>query len=281
MKHRILLLIFLICPIFFINAYEVSLADYQDDFHEDFADKQNARPDIKYVLKKYERIINGKHCLVYPATNPKRLVISFAYAVPGRYGSWSWFWREDEKWTDTAYLFLRDDNSTWYVGTRDKPEFLNYCAIINQFLKNYKLQPNQVFAFGASAGGYAALTFATFLGFKAAIVDIPNFDPESWNNFSPYPVIKPNLAWINLKDLILKTPKIPYISVHYGNWPGDIQAAHRLLDVLKQKKSTFNIRRTSLKDHAAFTINKAFVEKEIAYIETQEDLEAKFQLTYD
>ncbi len=74
---------------------------------------------IENVLKKYEQETFGKRVLFYPASKPSRLVVVFAGANRGHYAMWSWFYRQNEDWSDCSYLFLTEDTDPnrywWYL----------------------------------------------------------------------------------------------------------------------------------------------------------------------
>ena len=49
--------------------------------------------------------------MFYPAKKAVRLVIIFNGATKNRYMMFSHFWNNKEVWPDTAYLFLKDDDT--------------------------------------------------------------------------------------------------------------------------------------------------------------------------
>ena len=263
-----------------INCHAFSSIELFDennviDYNENIILNRGVPFNADYVLKKYEHEIDGKTFVYYPAKSPKRLIISFGYAAPFKaYGMWSWFWKDDEDWDDTAYLFL-SDGYNWFLGTHDKPVFNTYINLIKHFIELCKLKPENVYTVGASAGGYAAILFGCTLGLRGAIADVPNYDPETWNASIGWQMIKPEIAWKDLSKVILESPKIPFISIHHGDWSADVVAAHKIIDALKQRQAFYSVRRTVLKYHTAFTVNKEFVEREIEHMETQEDLEQR------
>ncbi len=275
-----LLFIFLCCSSILncIDQNDKIDINYQNWYQEDLTPKKIAF-DWKYVVSKYEQTIEGRKCVFYPAKNPKRLIISFAYALRGFYAMWSFFWRDTEDWNDTAYLFVRDDNLTWYVGTRKAPPFSTFKNIIDHFLKITDLTYDNCFAIGSSAGGYGALLFSATLGFKGAIVEIPTFDRELWNKAVHWQQIKQDFAWIDLEILLKKTIKLPHISIQYGKCPADVACCNKMIEVLKAINCPFTVYHTSSPDHNAI-MDQAFFEKEIAYIESQVDLNALVPAQY-
>ncbi len=252
------------------------------DYHDWYQEAPECRKgnfNAQYVLSKYEKIVEGRNCVYYPAKNPKRMVISFSYAVFGAYAMWSWFWKDTEDWDDTAYLFLRDDMITWYVGTKTAPSILMFKSIIDHFLSLSGLTYDKCFSMGSSAGGYGALLYAIALGFKGAMVEVPTFDKDLWNYAVGWEQIRPDFQWVDLSILLKHVTKFPHISVQYGNWPGDMLCCGKMVDVLRETKCPFTVWRTSMPNHYT-AMNKAFIEKEIAHIERQVDLDTMVPAQY-
>lgn len=228
-----------------------------------------------YIKTKYQHIINGRECIYYPAANPKRLVITFGYAIVDRYAMWTWFWRKDEQWIDTAYLFLKDDDLCWYLGNNAKPAFDDYCHMINHFVQLSGVPKDHVFTAGGSMGGYAAILFATVLEFKGAIVDIPTVRRDIWQTYQPPNTtkIKSQDRWIDLDAVLARHKTVPLISLHHGRNKADVVAAHALFDVIIDRSPLIIYRTTSKSAHSVFTITKASLEADIAYMERYEPVQ--------
>lgn len=229
-----------------------------------------------YIKTKYAHTINGRECIFYPAANPKRLVISFGYAIAGRYAMWTWFWRKDEKWTDTAYLFLKDDDLCWYLGNNAKPAFDDYCYMINYFVRLCGVPKDRVYTAGGSMGGYGAILFATILDFKGAIVDIPTVTRDIWQSYQPPNTtkIRSQDRWVDLDAVLARYKKVPLISLHHGRNKADVLAAHALMDVIIDRAPLIIYRTTSKSAHSVFTITKASLEADIAYMERYQQTRA-------
>jgi hypothetical protein len=191
---------------------------------------------------------------------------------------WTWFWRKDEKWTDTAYLFLKDDDLCWYLGNNAKPAFDDYCCMINHFVRLCGVPKNKVYTAGGSMGGYGAILFATVLGFKGAIVDIPTVTRDIWRTHQPPNTTKISSQdrWVDLDAVLAPYEKVPLISLHHGRNNADVLAAHALLDVIIDRAPLIIYRTTSKSAHSVFTITKASLEADIAYIEAYEPSAAGF-----
>ena len=102
--------------------------------NENFSPKK-----IEYIKAKYEHTMFGKEFLFYPAQEPKRLLIFFNGATKNRYMMFSWFWNDKEIWKDTAYLFLKDDTTCWYLGNNEISLIEDFSRIINHHISFCKL----------------------------------------------------------------------------------------------------------------------------------------------
>jgi len=224
---------------------------------------------IHYIKKKYEHTIYKKKCLFYPAKNPKRLLISFCGAQHGIYSKFSWFWRDDENWQDTAYLFVRDDQTTWYLGNNKKDLMKDFTNLIRYFTAKSKLRPDQVFSIGSSMGGYGALLYATLLGFKGALLLNPQVNKAS-NYDNRYSIARTEGRWRDLDAVIRSSSYVPCVSLIYGHCALDQSAGEALVKVLKAKAPLAIIRRHPSALHGAnIVFSKQFIEREIEYIEQQ------------
>lgn len=224
---------------------------------------------VEYVKSKYQHFLYGLDCIFYPAKNPKRLIVSFSY-TGSFYGMWSWFWEKDENWNETAFLFLRDLSGTWYSGSANQSLIDNFSNVIKHFVNISGLSYDKVFTLGISTGGYAAILYGALLGCKGALADIPQFNAEIWQkntgNFNPL------AAWHDIAKVLRQTAQLPIISIHHGSFLADAQAASEFINVLKERVSTFIIRRTAMTVHWGGTLKKSFILKEFEYMENQETL---------
>lgn len=257
----------------YCNGILTGLDDYADIFKKEHGYRN---PNwVSYVKNKYEHTILNKQCVYYPAKSPKRLVINFSF-WGDQYMMWSWFWKQKEDWDTTSYLFLKDASKSWYFGTYELPLIDDFSHIINHFIRLSGVGHEHVFTVGISMGGTAAIFYATILGLKAAIVDLPQIVPEIWNvhanAVAPAVLIKPHIAWINLLELLAETKNVPHISIHYGNCQADYLGAYQLIDALKTRKSVFTVRRSLMPGHLGDALTLSFLNKEIDYIDTQEQL---------
>ena len=265
MKRAIILLIFCFANASCIN--DLPITEGQDCSLR--SPNSSAEQLFAYIKTKYAHTINGRECIFYPAANPKRLVISFGYAIAGRYAMWTWFWRKDEKWIDTAYLFLKDDDLCWYLGNNAKPAFDDYCDMIKSFVRLCGVQKDRVYTAGGSMGGYGAILFATVLGFKGAVVDIPTVTRDIWQTYQPPNTtkIRSQDRWVDLDAVMACYKRVPLISIHHGRNKADVLAAHALMDVIIDRAPLIIYRTTSKPAHSVFTITKASLEADIAYME--------------
>ncbi len=223
---------------------------------------------IGYVLNKYQIKMRDRECLFYPAKNPKRLLIFFTGLKKNTYIMWSWFWREQEDWDDTAYLFLKDDDFCWYLGNSQQSFVEDYSAIINTFMERCKLSKEKVFTIGGSMGGYAAILYATRLGLKAAIAINPQVNKAS-KAIRGFDDI--GNKWQELEQVVAASQTVPDISLIYSYCPRDQAAGNALLDVIKQKGSLVILRRHDSDLHTGgANLTKEFIETEIDYLEKQD-----------
>jgi hypothetical protein len=230
---------------------------------------------IAYVKKKYEHTLYGQECLFYPAKNPKRMLISFCGAMKNIYSMWSWFWLDSEDWQETAYLFLKDETFSWYLGNDTKSLVDDYIHIIKYFMDVAQLHKDQVFTVGRSMGGYAAIYYATILGLKGAIALNTQVDKESAiTQFSQvsytFGIANTENQWVDLDMVVAQYDKVPSISLNCGSFIRDKLAAHKLLNTLKEKNSLVIFRKTPLLIHSPFGCTKKFIENEINFMEMQE-----------
>lgn len=230
---------------------------------------------VGYVLSRYEQIVQGKHCLFYPARLPKKMVVIFNGAVKNRYSMWSWFWRDSEVWQDTAYLFLRDDDFGWYLGIGTTSFVQTYTDIITHYMQMSGLKRNQVITVGGSMGGYGALLYATTMKLRGAV--IYNAQVNYASATMPYRFAVHNAGdhWQDLDKLIEQSKYVPFVSIIFGTLSRDTSAACNLIDVLKKKKASFVVHNTQIPTHVGVgqNITKEFIEKEIQYIERYVPLE--------
>lgn len=222
-----------------------------------------------YVLNKYEHKMHGKESLYFPAKNAKRLVIIFAAVKKHVYNMWSWFWKDDENWKNTAYLFLKDDDTTWYLGNNKQSFVEDYCKIITSFIDTSRVPKDHVFTFGGSMGGYAALFYATILELGGAVIYNPQVNKKC-NNIGSRPrygIEKAENRWQDLDEVVKKQKKMPRISLVFGSYPHDQCAAYDLIETVKTKTdSLFVMRHITLPNHV-IKLTKDFIEKEIAYLD--------------
>lgn len=207
--------------------------------------------DSKYVREKYRVNMAFQSGIFYPCTNPKRLLVFFSTMGKDRFDRYSWYWREDEDWDGTAYLFLKDDSFRYFLGAEGKPTVQAFRNIINYHREILGLEYNQVTAIGTSMGGYAAIFYASYLQFDAAIVASPQIDYSSarkahavWERY----IREAGPNWYDLDDFILRQPRIPKIYIEYGNYIPDRLAAKKLFDAVRLAPNSLIISRKALWD---------------------------------
>lgn len=219
---------------------------------------------IAQVKSRYEHTMHGIDYLLYPAKNPKQLWVLFNGATVGKYTMWSWFWRDDECWDEVAYLFLKDDDILWYLGTKQEPKTAIYCDIITTVMQSLGLQSSQVCTIGHSMGGYAALYYGLLL--QAGCMYI--FRPQvTWDAaVTYYSVKKLKEVWIDLDALARTQGYVPRLYLQYGEFLPDKLAGKALIDAYTEKQSFMVVERTEHPEHIGFHPTKEQIENTITFL---------------
>lgn len=230
--------------------------------------------DRDYVRKKYEKQLFGCDVLYYPSIHPKRLVINFSSMSKDRYDRYSRAWDQTEKWdTDTAYLYFKDDNYSYYLGNDNNPLNGVYFKIIKRFMNMNNLSSQQVFTVGGSMGGYAAIYYALALELNGAIVVAPQTTLRAthahvYRNWEKH-IINIGKQWTDLDMMIGRFKKIPNIYIEYGHYRSDVLAVESILCEIKHKKeSLIIIRKANWEEHTVDTcLSQKTVESVIFFFE--------------
>lgn len=219
---------------------------------------------IAYVKSNYEHTMHGLEYLLYPAKHPKQLWVLFNGATPGKYTMWSWFWRDDEKWDETAYLFLKDDDIRWYLGSAEAPKAETYLAIITTVMQSLGLEPSQVCTIGHSMGGYAALYYGLLL--QAGC--IYTFRPQvAWDAAVTYYSIKKlRDVWVDIDTLVREQPTTPRLYLQYGEFMPDKLSGKALIDAYTERHGVMVVERTDHPEHLGFHPTKEQIEKTITFL---------------
>lgn len=219
---------------------------------------------IAYVKSKYEHTMHGVDYLLYPAKNPKQLWVLFNGALVGKYTMWSWFWRENESWDEVAYLFLKDDDIRWYLGSNEAPKTQIYRDIITNVMQSLGLEPSQLCTIGHSMGGYAALYYGLLL--QAGCVYV--FRPQvTWDAAALYYSVKKlEDIWVDLDVLARAQQQVPRLYLQYGEFLPDKIAGKALIDAYTEKQSFMMVERTDHPEHMGFHPTKQQIEKTIAFL---------------
>jgi hypothetical protein len=220
---------------------------------------------IEYVKSTYEHTLFGIDYLFYPASNPKRLYILCNGATVGKYTMWSWFWRDDELWDDTAYLFLKDDAICWYLGTAENPLMQTYSDLIRAIMHYCTLTEKETYIIGHSMGGYAALHFGLHLGLAGVFALRPQID---WQSASTYfSVKKLKNVWIDLDTYVMQSSYIPKIYLQFGEFGPDKEAGNKFLHALITRKAFVIVEKTDNESHTGYHPTKEYIEATLAYME--------------
>lgn len=227
--------------------------------------------DREYVRRKYEKQKYGRWLIYYPAQNPKRLVIVFGSMSNDRYDRYSWFWQENEIWEETSYLFLKDDEMHYFLGTDEKPLKDTYFRIIREYTALNNLTNTNVHCVGGSMGGYSAIYYASVLGLNSAITCNPQIDFKSTIAHQYYnwerQIREMGSQWYDLDKLILKHKKVPNIYIEYGNYLADKLAAENIIKSVQMHNGVIIVRKTTWEEHTVNALSKQTIESCIHFFE--------------
>lgn len=219
---------------------------------------------IASVKSKYEHTLHGIDYLLYPAQNPKQLWILFNGATPGKYTMWSWFWRDDEKWDEVAYLFLKDDDIRWYLGSMEEQKTPIYCDIITTVMQELGLEPSQLCTIGHSMGGYAALYYGLLLQAGSVYTFRPQVTWEAAATY--YSVKKLRDIWVDIDALVRTQPEIPRLYLQYGEFMSDKLSGKALIDSYTERHGLMIVERTDHPEHIGYHPTKEQIETTIAFL---------------
>lgn len=227
--------------------------------------------DSKYVREKYKVHMLGQHGIYFPCENAKRLLVFFSSMGRDRFDRYSWFWQEDERWTETAYLFLKDDSFNYFLGNDEKPLTQSFRKIILHHMALAGVKEDQVFTVGGSMGGYAAIYYASLMQLNGAIVSNPQLDYASTraHSFSNWErqIRQVGSQWYDLGEFIFKWPRIPNIYIEYGDYRADRLAAEKFIDAALEGPSLVIARKADWEGHTVDSLSKTTVESAIAFFE--------------
>jgi|GEM_PF-4090989 len=224
---------------------------------------------ITYVKSKYEHTKHGLSYLLYPAKTPKQLWVLFNGATVGKYTMWSWFWRDDQAWDDIAYLFLKDDDIRWYLGSVEEPKTPLYYDIIMTVLQQLRLEQSQLCMIGHSMGGYAALYYGLLLGAGCVYV----FRPQvTWDAAALYYSVKKlEDVWTDIDVLARSVENLPALYLQYGEFLSDKLSGKALVDVYAERQGLLLLERTAHEEHVGFHPTKEQIEGTIAFMMNYKD----------
>ena len=215
--------------------------------------------DAASVINQYGKNILGEDTVFYPSSNPTRLVVLFsAMDVNNKFNRLSWFWDESETWLNgNSYLFLSDKEYSYYLGNDCNPKFHTYEKIILHYSKLCSVAPSETYCVGSSMGGYAAILFAFRMNLAAAIVGIPQIS-KSFTRMHSYANWFKNIKamgdqWVDLDEFLYRPDmKLPKLYVEYGQYPADLFATEKLLDIYRNRGGLFIARKYEAKEHIYF-----------------------------
>jgi hypothetical protein len=229
--------------------------------------------DREYVRKKYGIAMLGIEGCFFPAQNAKRLCVFFSSMGKDRYDRYSWYWKENEIWEDTAYLFIKDDSFHYFLGTDEKPMKDSVRKVVEHYQKISNTNASQTYMVGGSMGGYAAIYFAFYLRGKAAIVLNPQINYKSarmhqYKNWERA-IREMGGQWYDLEDFVKKFETKPGVYIEYGNYPADKKACEALIFSLIEEQCHLIVKKENWEGHTVNALIKTTIENAINYFEAQ------------
>lgn len=228
--------------------------------------------DKNYVREKYSFSMLGITGVYFPASKPKKLIVSFSSMGKDRYDRYSWFWN-NEKWDDISYLFVKDDSFHYFLGTDNKPMKDSIKKVINHYQNMCNLTSQETYMIGGSMGGYAAIYFAFYLEAKAAIVCNPQitFRAAKMHKFSNWErhIIEMGNQWVDLDILAIRNSYRPAIYIEYGDYPADKKGVEQLIHVLIDTNCLLIVRKEKWSGHTVNALFKTTIENVIHFFEKE------------
>lgn len=202
---------------------------------------ENKPFDKTYIRNKYSMKIRDRDVLYYPSKNPKRIIFSFSSMGNDKYDRYSRYWDETQKWeSDIVYVFFKDEDKNYYLGTDELPLSGTYFSLIKTFLSINNLTSKDMFTIGTSMGGYAALYYGLNLESKGVIVGDPqiNFSSTKTHEYRNWEKHITGIGkdFIDLDLLIHRKKNIPHIYIEYNNYYSDNKAVVDFLKSMSQKR---------------------------------------------
>lgn len=216
--------------------------------------------DIKYVRKKYEKDMFFFSHMFFPCTRPYRLIVFFSSMGKDRYDRWSWFFDNSEKWdSDTACLFIKDDDFHYFLGTEDCSRVMSIKKLIEYYLDKYKIDKSRCYTVGGSMGGYAAIYYASFLELNGALVSTPQINlkytvAHQYSNWERQ-IRECGSVFLDL-CLFIHKRKIPNIYIEYGNYFADRYACEDFINSCMKSNALLVIRKTGWPDHTVDSLSR-------------------------
>lgn len=192
--------------------------------------------------------------------------------APDKFDRYSWFWNDEEDWGDSAFLFIKDDDYHYYLGTDEKPLVPTFRKIIEQHLDISGLDSKSAYSVGGSMGGYAAIFYASLMGFGGAITVNPQIAykcarQHSYDNWERR-IRETGFQFYDLDDYIKKRP-VPNIYIEYGMYPADEMAAEMLIQAVYSVNGRIIINKKNWATHTVDGLHKNTILNTIMYFENE------------
>lgn len=211
--------------------------------------------DKEHVRSKYLIKAEGLELIYYPARNPKKMLVTFSSMGRDSFDRYSRYFDRTEQWnSDTAFLFFKDPDNNYYLGSDLHPMTGRHIRFIKTFMEINGLGASDVFTTGSSMGGYAALYYAIEMQLKGALVYAPQVNRRGLNahefrNWEKH-VAKCGSQWVELDQMVHRKGGLPCIYIEYGHYAADKIAAEDFLENFKYRRDYMLIeRKLDVLDH--------------------------------
>lgn len=180
----------------------------------------------------------GVDIIAFNDDNPKCAIISFSSMNIGQFERWTWFWKKRLS-VPCVYIFLKDDEQHYYLGTQSDDLVGVRERIISKILEKHSVPRYAAITIGSSMGGYASIYFAHQLNLKCAISINPQVDLES-AGFHKYSLWQRKMKevggkWKDLDKFISDKTSRPLIYLVSGEYEPDKLATEKIASAFQRQ----------------------------------------------
>lgn len=185
--------------------------------------------------------LHNDDVIAFSDVNPNIAIINLSSMNPGKFERWRWFHENPLVDRRALYIFLKDDNQHYYIGTEENPTFDRYTKIISVLLNQYGVTADRAISIGSSMGGYGSLLFAFRLGFAASICVNPQVDLRSAElhdlRLWARKIKETGSLWEDLDTVVARSAFDPVVYLRTSEYVADVSAAKRLDAALRERSS--------------------------------------------